>query len=222
VDELRRAYHDRITGLRDQTIGIVRDAATSVESVTAALLERDRSAADLVVTGSVEAQASVATVESEVLDILAQQSPVARDLRVVLASLRIAQVAELCLGLSRTLATRAGRGIDVMTSPLRALIYEIGAQTSELLHEANGAWITLDEDRARAVIDTAAGSRDLQRRFLAELLGLSGVPTEAAVDLGMAARVYQRLIDHAVEIAGRVVFAVTGSPPHHVTEATGR
>ncbi len=213
MDELRRAYHDRLAVLRGHTISIVGDAATSVGNVTAALLERDRSAGQLIVTGSVEAARRVAEVEGEVLDILAQQSPVARDLRVVLAALRIAQVAELCLGLSRTLGTRVGLGRDVLTPALRALTYEIGAQTSGLLGGANGAWATLDEEQAWAVIAAAGSCRDLQRQFLAELLGLHGVPVDAAVDLGMAARGYERLTDHAVEIAGRVVFAVTGSPP---------
>ena len=53
----------------------------------------------------------------------------------------------------------------------------------------------------------------LQRRFLGELLDLDDVPIEAAVDLGMMARAYERLTDHAVDIAGRVVFAATGAPP---------
>jgi phosphate uptake regulator len=42
------------------------------------------------------------------------------------------------------------------------------------------------------------------------LLKLTDVPIEVALDLGMAARVYDRLIDHAAEIAGRVVFAISG------------
>ena len=63
------------------------------------------------------------------------------------------------------------------------------------------------------VIDASEPARVLQRRFLAELLRLENVPVEAAVDLGMAARAYERLTDHAVEIAGRVVFAATGNSP---------
>ena len=210
MDELRRAYHDRIADLRGQTIALLRDASRSVGDVTAALVERDRDAGDVVVSGTVDSTSRVAEVEAGVLDIIAQQAPVGRDLRVVLAALRIAQIADLCLGLSRTLGARVGRGEDVLTPNLRALATAIGEGTSMLLENANGAWIVLDEDQARSVIAAAREARDLQRRFLAELLGLDGVPVDAAVDLGMAARVYERLTDHAVEIAGRVVFAVTG------------
>jgi phosphate transport system protein len=210
VDELRRAYHDRIADLRGQTIALLRDASRSVGDVTAALVERDRDAGDVVVSGTVDSTSRVAEVEAGVLDIIAQQAPVGRDLRVVLAALRIAQISDLCLGLSRTLGARVGRGHDVLTPNLRALASAIGEGTSSLLEDANGAWIVLDEDQARTVVAAAGEARDLQRRFLAELLGLDGVPVDAAVDLGMAARVYERLTDHAVEIAGRVLFAVTG------------
>lgn len=217
MDELRRGYHDRIAALRAGTVAMVGDAASSVENVTAALLERDPDAGQLVVVGAVEAAARMASVEREVVELLAQQAPVARDLRTILASLRIAQVAELCLGLSRTLARRVGRSDDVMTPVLRALAYGIGAATVGLLERAKGAWVALDEDQARAVLEEAEECRSLQRRFLAELFELSAVPVDAAVDLGMAARAYERLTDHAVEIAGRVVFAVTGmaaAPPN--------
>lgn len=210
MDELRRAYHDRIAKLRDQTIALLRDASRSVGDVTAALVERDRATGDVVVSGAVDSPSRVAEVEAGVLDIIAQQAPVGRDLRVVLAALRIAQIADLCLGLSRTLGARVGRLEDVLTPELRSLATAIGEGTSTLLEDANGAWIVLDEDQAREVVAAAREARDLQRRFLAELLGLDGVPVDAAVDLGMAARVYERLTDHAIEIAGRVLFAVTG------------
>ena len=97
-----------------------------------------------------------------------------------------------------------------MTPALRELSAEIGAQTVELLRRDSGAWNVLDEGQARDVIQASQSSRLLQRRFLAPLLLLENVPVEAAVDLGMAARAYERLTDHAVEIAGRIVFAATG------------
>jgi phosphate transport system protein len=210
ADELRRAYHDRLADVRERTIELVRDAAASVGNVTAALLDRDRTAGQLALATSGDAAARLAGVENEVLELLALQAPVARDLRVILASLRIAQVAELCLGLSRSLGERVGQAEDVMTDDLRRLSAEIGAGTAELLEQANGAWIVFDEDLAGQVMAGAERCRGLQRQFLAALLDLTHPPVEAAVDLGLAARVYARLTDHAVEIADRVVFAVSG------------
>jgi phosphate transport system protein len=213
MDELRRAYHDRIGDLRSRTGSLVVAAADAVEVVTAALLEGDPAGGHRLLAELAAATDEPRRVEDEVLDILALEAPMGRDLRVVLASLFIAQAAGLCLGLARTLAGRVITGDGVLTPTLRALAYEIGAQTVALLRRAVGAWAVLDEAAALALIADAEPSRLLQRRFLAELFGLSGVPVETAVDLGMLARAYERLTDHAVSIAGRVVFAATGSPP---------
>ena len=213
MDELRRDYHDRIADLRASTGRLVVVAADAIEHLTGALLARDTDARRAVIAELDWAVKEPAAVEDEVLDLLALQAPIARDLRVVLASLFISQIADLCIGLARTLAGREGSGNSALTPALRALSSEIGAQTVELLRRANGAWAVLDEDLAMRVIDASEPARVLQRRFLAELLRLENVPVEAAVDLGMAARAYERLTDHAVEIAGRVVFAATGDSP---------
>jgi phosphate transport system protein len=213
MDELRRDYHDRLAALRIRTGRLVAAAADAVEHLTAAFLVRDVDAGRAVVAELDWAVKEPAAVEEEVLDLLALQAPMARDLRVVLASLFIAQAADLCFGLARNLAGRVGSSGGVLTPALRELSNQIGAQTVDLLRRADGAWNVLDAGLALEVIQGSEGSRLLQRRFLAELLQLEHVPVEAAVDLGMAARAYERLTDHAVEIAGRVVFAATGGPP---------
>jgi phosphate transport system protein len=210
MDELRRGYHDRIAALREGTTAIVGDAAASVGKVTAALLDRDPAAGRVVLTDASEAAARVADVEGDVLELLALQAPMARDLRVIMAALRVAQIAELCLGLCRALAARVGRGDDVLTPALRDLEAGIGAETVRLLDDARAAWSVLDAGMAVAVVESASTGRELQRRFLAELFTLVDVPVDVAVDLGMASRAYARLTDHALEIADRVVFAATG------------
>ncbi len=93
----------------------------------------------------------------------------------------------------------------------------MGVERVALHRLAAAGWAVLDSRPALVAVDAAERSRGLQRRFLAELLDLDDVPIDAAVDLGMMARAYERLTDHAVEIAGRVVFAATGSPPAAIT-----
>lgn len=74
------------------------------------------------------------------------------------------------------------------------------------------AWVALDDDGAEAVVPAAEESRLLQSRLTAALLDLDGVPMDAALDLAIAARAFERLCDHSVEIAQRVLFAVRGTP----------
>jgi len=217
MDELRRAYHDRIAELKARAGSLLDATAGAIEALTTALLERDSDGLHAVVGAVGAVGEEPKRVEDEVLDTLAREAPVARDLRVVLASLFISQATGLCLGLVRTLASRVGPADEVLTPVLRGLAYEIGEETVELLRLDAAAWAVLDEGPALVAIDAAERSRTLQRRFLAELLDLDDVRVEAAVDLGMMARAYERLTDHAVEIASRVVFAATGAPPAAIT-----
>ncbi len=217
MDELRRAYHDRIADLKTRAGSLLDATGDAVDRLTTALLERDGEALHEVVAAVAEVAAEPKRVEDEVLDTLAREAPVARDLRVVLASLFISQATGLCLGLVRTLASRVGPADEVLTPVLRGLAYEIGEETVELLRLDAAGWTVLDDGPALVAIDAAERSRRLQRRFLTELLDLEDVRVEAAVDLGMMARAYQRLTDHAVEIASRVVFAATGAPPTAIT-----
>lgn len=211
--ELRHSYHDRIADLRTKTVSVVRDAATASEVAGAALLDDGTGAQHLLEIEALDATERIAEIEAEVLALLALQAPVASDLRMILASRDIAQIGELCLGLCRTLAGRSGSAHDVLSPRLRTLTEEIGAQTSGLLRQANQAWAVLAVEETGDLMMRAAESRHVQRAFYAELIGLRAMPVDAAVDLGMALRVYERLTDHAIEIASRVLFVVDGTPP---------
>ena len=162
-----------------------------------------------------ETSAQVAEVDVEVLRLLALQAPVARDLRLILAARDIAQIGDLCLGLDQTLAKRLGGARDVLSAPMRDMLFELGSATSRLLLQANGAWTTLDEEQADSVAVAARQCRLIQRRFLAALVRLPELPVDAAVDLGMVSRVYERLTDHSLEVAARVLFAANGTPAGH-------
>jgi phosphate transport system protein len=220
--ELRRSYHDRIAELRGRTAAIIRGAADATEEVTSAFLDGDREKGRQIAAGTAQAAAGIAVVEGDVLDLLALQAPVARDLRVILAARDVAHAGELCLGLCRGLAGRVGGAQDLLSTTLRSRIDDMGSSTVDLLRRANGAWVTLDVEQAASVLEAADTCRQLQRAFLAALLELRLAPVDAAVDLGMVGRVYERLTDHSVEIAGRVVFVLTGARPAEGLSRSGR
>ncbi len=210
--ELRRNFHDRIAALRSQSLAIVDDAAQATADATATLVDPETTdkLADI---EAARAAAPVSEVEAEVLALLALQGPVARDLRIILTSRDIAQLGELCLGLCVALAKRAPRVREVLTPALCAMLGEVGDQAASLLREANAAWSAIDPGLAEAVIGRAQESRELQVSFFTELVGLRDIPLAEAVNLGLASRVYERLVDHAVDIGRRVIFAATGAPP---------
>jgi phosphate transport system protein len=213
--ELRRSYHDSIAELRAKTISIVDNAGRATEHATGVLIDPDSEAVNRISVLVAETSAQVAEIDGEVLRLLALQSPVASDLRMILASRDVAQIGDLCLGLDQTLARRIGGARHVLSPPMRDMLFELGSITSRLLLQANGAWTTLDEEQADSVGVAARQGRRNQREFMAALVSLPELPVDAAVDLGMVSRVYERLTDHSIEIAARVLFVAQGIPAGH-------
>jgi phosphate transport system protein len=212
--ELRRSYHDRIALVRQSSLEVLQGAISGTSRATQALLA-DSSPDALAGTGTMsEVEARAAQIDTEVLELLALESPVARDLRVILASRDITQLGLLCVGLGSALSDRVVRVRPVLTAELRRKVGAVGSGTGLLLSAAEGAWATLDADLAAAVVPQAATVRAGQTEFIQALIALEGVPMEAALHLAVVSRVFERLADHAVEIAERVRFAVEGIPGH--------
>lgn len=209
--ELRSGYHDRIADVRERSLEILRCTVAGIEWATDVLSGAvdGRNGAGC---PTEEMQALAAAVDAEVVDLLALESPVARDLRVILASRDVAQIGLLCVGLCAALAVRADRVAAALTPDLSRLVGAVGTATEELFGRSEGAWATLDVESAVAVESGVADVRARQREFIAALLDLDGVPMDGALDLATVARAFERLADHAVEIAERVDFAVNATP----------
>lgn len=213
VRELRRTYHDRIAGIREESVVLLRAA---VESTAAAARVLHAPAGEPVPSSPVDVPAMrerAAAVDQEVVGLLALESPVARDLRVILAARDVTQIGMLCLGLCATLADRAGRAAAMLHGDLCRTAGDVASGTERLLRDAEAAWAMLDLDTATSVIPAAAEARAAQDRLIAGLIALGGVAMEDAFDLALVARAFERLADHGVEIAERVVFAVQGTTP---------
>lgn len=210
VRELRRAYHDRIAALRERSFTVLRAAISGTEQAVQALAEGDAGAAASMRAGAGSMAGLVAEVDDEVVHLLALESPVARDLRVILAARDVTQLALLCVGLAMTLADRVGAAARVADQAVQSRLQEAGTRTGALLRLADAAWTTLDPATADRVMQDVVEVRGVQIEFFSALLAQTDVPTDAAVDLGLAARALDRLADHAVEIAERVLFAATG------------
>jgi phosphate transport system protein len=210
VRELRQSYHDSIAVLREQSLGVLGAAITAAETATRVLVGDSHSGAADLKEKAAEMTRLVAEIDSEVVTLLALEAPVARDLRVILASRDVSQISLLCVGLSATLGTRSTCAGTIAENDLTGKVKTVAAATLDLLRRAEAVWMTLDADGARSVLEELDTDRYARRAFFAAVLMLKDVPIEAALDLGLAARVFDRLMDHAAEIAGRVIFAVTG------------
>lgn len=207
--EMRRGYHDRIAGVRGQSGAILRSAIEGAEAATEFFSGEARQA-DRRMPAVDEVRAAAAAVDREVVGLLALESPVARDLRLILAARDVTQIGLLCVGLVADLGRRLERVGEYLSPDLRGRFGVVGNDTDALLRSAEAAWVALDTEVAIGVPDGVQSARDTQNGLMAKLIGMTAVPMEVAIDLAMVARVYERLTDHALEIAERVLFAVLG------------
>lgn len=207
--ELRRGYHDRIADVRRRSAAVLRSAIEGTQAATERLSGHGNGGTGRLMPVE-EIRAVAAAVDAEVISLLALESPMARDLRVILAARDVTQIGLLCVGLAADLGRRVGRVADTVGEEMRHRLAGVATATDGLLRESEAVWLALDEERALRLPVAAEEGRAIQTEMVAALIGLTGIPMEAAIDLAMVARVYERLTDHALEIAERVVFAVLG------------
>jgi phosphate transport system protein len=187
-------------------------ALAQVELALSALAEGDGDRATRVIEGDDAIDAREREISHEVLRVLALRQPGARDLREVLASLRIAsdieRIADHAVGIARLSLRMPVAGVG-LPDALRAL----GAQTGAIVRDVLRAWRTSDASLARA-----AWHRDDEldrlhaRLFHALLERMRDNPADAArcTHLLFVAKNLERIGDHATNIAENVWFVVEG------------
>ena len=152
------------------------------------------------------------------VDVLARQQPVATDLRVVVTALRMSADLERMGDLARHVAkvARLRYPQSAVPAPMRSLILEMGQVAERIVAKAGSVIAARDVDMAVSLEKDDDAMDELHRRVFTVLHG-STLPAETIVDLTLLGRYYERFADHAVSVARRVVYLVTGE--HH-TEAT--
>ena len=210
--ELRRTFHDELAELRGRVDEMAEVVVDGIAHVTDALLDGDRTAAQAVIAADGRIDAAYPTVEADVFHLVATQAPVARDLRFLIATLRVAMEIERSGDLVASIGRRVG-SLDqaAMTTSVRTLLRSMGDRAAAMFATAAGAYRALDADRARRLPVEDDAMDDLHRRLLAELFASNGLPVGSVVDLGLIARFYERIGDHAVVLGERVCFVVDGS-----------
>jgi phosphate transport system protein len=187
-------------------------AEDAVRAASAALLSSDRAKADVVVRGDDEIDELFLELEQRAYSIMAQQAPVAIDLRFLVSSLRVMADFERVGDLAVAVAKLALRDWDRQPATLE-LLARMAASALELLGDARRAWreqdleLAADLERRDDVLD------DCYRRLNAHLLEQRGPDSTGLVAHAlMVGRNLERIADHAVAVGGRVRYMLTGDP----------
>ncbi|MGH8869040.1 MAG: phosphate signaling complex protein PhoU [Actinomycetes bacterium] len=210
---MRDTYHDELDSLGRQIVEMTRLVGSAMSRATTALLDADLELAENVIAGDDRIDLLHRDLESRAYELLARQQPVARDLRTIVTSLRMSADLERMGDLASHVAHVARRRYPNSAVPdeLHATILEMG-QVAQRIVAKVGSVIAARDVPSALELDRDDDAMDrLHRRLFTVLLDQSwdhGV--EPAIDVILVGRYYERFADHAVSVAARLVYLVTG------------
>jgi phosphate transport system protein len=186
---------------------------TAMGAATTALLSADREAAERVVARDEEVNALFRAVEEKVLRLLAQQAPVASDLRMVITSLHIGTDLERMGDLAEHVAKSALRRHPAIAVPaeLAPVIGKMAVVADRIAGKITLVLAARDIERAAELERDDDAMDELEKQLFETVMRPDwshGV--ESAVDAALLARFYERYADHAVNAGRHVIYLVTG------------
>jgi phosphate transport system protein len=210
---MRDIYHDELDDIGKRVIEMAKLVAVAMDDATQALLDANLGLAEQVMTGDRRVDALRVELEDRCFQLIAQQQPVATDLRVLISTIHLAGDLERMGDLAHHVAKIARLRYPETAVPdqSRDVISQMGAVALSLVDKVADVVDGRDVALAQA-IEAEDDSMDALRRKLFTLVlspnWASG--TEAAIDVTLLGRYYERYADHAVAVARRTVFIVTG------------
>lgn len=209
----RENYEDRLAALRADVTAMARTALDRYETALDVLETGDTEQAQRVIEGDHELNQRYLDIESDCIELLALQQPVAGDLRFIASSFKIVtdieRVGDLATNLARY-GREAGGGLDIHATP-------IGTTAGDMFEEAMAAYTDDDAEAARAIATrddtldeecratTEAVVRDLMTTRAWEPEEVEQRLQNASREL-LTVRDIERVGDHAVNICARTLY----------------
>jgi phosphate transport system protein len=213
---MRNIFHDELDDIGKRVLEMIKLVAVAMEKGTNALLDANISLANQVIAGDSRVDALRVELEDRCFQLLAQQQPVATDLRVLVSTMHLTADLERMGDLADHVAKIARLRYPDSAVPTEAkdVISQMGQVARSLVNKVADVVDGRDVALAQA-IEAEDDSMDALRRKLFTLV-LSDHwtrGTEAAIDMTLLGRYYERYADHAVSVARRTIFIVTGQRP---------
>ena len=210
---MRDAFHEDLDKISDQLVEMTRLAGSAMARATTALLDADINLAESVIEADKHLDDLREDLDAMSVDLLARQQPVATDLRMVVTAMRMSADLERMGDLARHVAKVARLRFPESAVPadIRATILQMGQVAERIVAKAGQVIASKDVEAAKTLERDDDAMDDLHRQLFNRLIdGSWQHGTEAAVDITLIGRYYERFADHAVSVAHRVVYLVTG------------
>lgn len=213
---MRNRFDRQLVQLNNELIEMGGMIEKAISDTVKALVNQDIELVSNVIEYDEEIDHQEREIEQLCLKLLLQQQPVAKDLRLISAALKMitdmerigdhaTDISEITIELSKE-------------SYIKKLdhIQQMAKETMVMLVQSVEAFVNKDMDKARAVIAHDDVVDDLFNKVKAELIAMIHEDVNAgeqASDLLMAAKYFERIGDHATNISEWVIFSITGQHP---------
>lgn len=209
---MREQFTQELATLHADVVDIVRDVTTATRSAVTSLVAGDIDLANEVVAGDEDINVRCTGIEERVIETIATQFPVARDLRLLLSLtfivLHLERMGDLSVNIAKaTRRTADRRGPQTLYDLIQAqgnLVYRVMDATREALEKR-------DLELARKLPDLDEPIDHLYKQFFRELARLQEEEDiEWASSMVLASRYLERIADNSVDIGERIAFLITG------------
>lgn len=212
ASEMRITFQEELeqveAALQEEGAYVLRALRAAVNAVEQA----DAELADEVIAFDDDVDRLYLQIETGIQTLLARQTPVATDLRLVLAMLHINLHLERMADYAVTIAKLTKLVADVEPDPpLQQSLQEMGERAEEMIRVALDSFADRDLDRAETLVELDELIDRTNRRFVERVVELVAEPElrEWVLRMVLVSRTLERIGDHAVDIGEQVAYLLT-------------
>ncbi|MFC7432446.1 MULTISPECIES: phosphate signaling complex protein PhoU [unclassified Agrococcus] len=210
---MREVFKQEMAEVQDRLVEIAEDVARSITRATEAFGDSNVQLAEQVIQSDADIDDKAIALDELVIDIIARQGPVARDLRIVISALRISASLERMGDLARHIAmlTRYRFPANVVPESLAPTFVQMGAADVEIANLLVELLRTQDVSIAEQIAGSDVKVDALHKSVFEQVLGSEWEgAAHATVDATLASRYHERFADHAVGIGKKMAYLATG------------
>ena len=210
---MRDIFHEELDAINETLLrmsGLVKEA---MADATKALLTADLQLAEKVIAADDVIDQIQHDLDNRTINLMARQQPVASDLRNLVSTLRMSADLERMGDLAHHVAKTARMRFPQCAVPevLTGILTDMDRTAASISEKLSTVVQYKDVTRALELDKDDDAMDELHRKLIAVLLGDEwSYGIETAIDMTLLGRYYERFGDHAVSIANRVHFTVTG------------
>jgi len=206
---------EELLAVNAELVEVAKLVGAAMNLATSALLNADLGIAERVIHNDDEIDIRTSAVEERCFEIIALDAPVGRDLRIAIGALRIAASLERMGDLARHVAKQARLRFPHTAVPeeLAPTFAHMGRLAEGIINKTAAVITSQDVTLATDIAEEDSEMDRVHRELFTIVLSSEwqhGV--EAAIDVTLLSRYYERYADHAVSVTKRVVNVVTGEP----------